>query len=235
MPKKSKHAPSDWPEKFLAALGRTGIVVRAARSAQIDKSNAYKRRKTNAEFAAGWMAALDEAAGRATNWDASAMPPVRSPTEPPGGFDEPPARNWSAVFLRALAETSCVGAAARAARVDTSRAYRQRRDNPRFAAAWRDALAEGYDHLEMETLAYLRGRNVERQIDVPNAVRLLTAHRKTVAEVRAAQAPDDEAEVLASIDELIDRFRREAAAEDARIAAGAAAAATAETCDDERA
>lgn len=120
-------------------------------------------------------------------------------------------RHWRTYFLQALAATSNVTKSAEAAGVDASRAYKARRESPGFAADWRAALQEGYEHLEMEVLAYLRGTDASRKLDVANAIRLLAAHRRTVAEMRAARDDTDEQAVLDSIDALIDRMREEAA------------------------
>ena len=63
-----------------------------------------------------------------------------------------PKRNWQPAFLLALAETSNVSAAASAAGVQPSYPYKVKRDDNRFAQAWREALCEGYDNLELELL-----------------------------------------------------------------------------------
>jgi transposase-like protein len=194
--------------RFLAELRVDGVVHRACKRAGLAVSTLYRWRDESSRFAKGWEAAKAQAAAA-----------LHAPAATPADVARPLARansNWPKPFLRALAETSNVRAAAEQAGVDTLRVYRLRRDNPQFAADWRAALAEGYDHLEMETLAWLRGHGESaRKVDVPNAVRLLAAHRKTMAEIRAAQEPDDEQAVLASIDALFDSFRREAAAVDA--------------------
>ena len=75
-------------------------------------------------------------------------------------------RNWRGHFLAALAETSNVTASAARARVSPSRAYKLRRDDAEFSAQWRQALHEGYDHLEMDVLAYLRSADPARKMDV---------------------------------------------------------------------
>lgn len=116
--------------------------------------------------------------------------------------------HWRTHFLQELAVTSNVSASAALAGVSASRAYKARRENPEFAARWRAALHEGYEHLEMEVLAYLRGTQPERKIDVANAIRLLAAHRETVARQRALEEDGDEQAVLDSIDAMIDQMRQ---------------------------
>ncbi|WP_374406897.1 hypothetical protein [Pelagerythrobacter sp.] len=115
--------------------------------------------------------------------------------------------HWRTYFLQALAATSNVTRSAHEAGVPLSRAYKTRREHAGFAAQWRKALCEGYEHLEMEVLACLRGNDFERKLDVANAIRLLAAHRKTVAETRAFEEEEDEQAVLDSIDAMIDRMR----------------------------
>lgn len=119
-------------------------------------------------------------------------------------------KHWRTYFLQALAATSNVTASAAKAGVSPSRAYKVRRESAAFAAQWRAALHEGYEHLEMEVLAYLRGNDPERKLDVANAIRLLAAHRQTVAQIRSMQDETDEQSVLDAIDHLINRMRREA-------------------------
>lgn len=77
-------------------------------------------------------------------------------TAPPRRQKPRPGKNWQAKFLARLGETSNVTAAAEAGRVSLSHVYKQRRTDAQFARAWFDALAEGYDNLEMELLQHLR-------------------------------------------------------------------------------
>jgi hypothetical protein len=117
--------------------------------------------------------------------------------------------HWRTYFLQELAATSCVTRAAEAAGVSTSRAYKARRNEADFADRWSKALAEGYEHLELELLAFLRGTDGKERtkLDVANAIRLLSAHRQTVAEVRARADDEDEEAVFASITAKIEAFR----------------------------
>ena len=91
-------------------------------------------------------------------------------------------KHWRTYFLQALAATSNVTASAKEAGVSPSRAYKARREHADFAADWRAALYEGYEHLEMEVLAQLRGHDPERKLDIANAIRLLAAHRQGLPE-----------------------------------------------------
>ncbi|QWC56936.1 hypothetical protein F7D01_07355 [Erythrobacter sp. 3-20A1M] len=181
-----------WEEPFLAALRRGGSVAEAFREAGVERSTAYHRRRHDARLARAWDAAREAGQRKA----------LRGQTAPP-----PP--HWRAAFLEELAHSSSVSASARAANVPVATAYKKRRDDPAFARKWRAALHEGYEHLEMEVLAHLRGNLPDRRIDVANAIRLLAAHRQTIAEIRASQDERSEEEVIASINDLIDRMRRE--------------------------
>ncbi|KPF89309.1 hypothetical protein IP81_17010 [Novosphingobium sp. AAP83] len=113
-----------------------------------------------------------------------------------------PKRSWQPAFLLALAETSNVTAAANAAGVQPSYPYKVKRDDNAFAKAWREALCEGYDNLELELLHRLRfgeAKDADAKFDNANALRLLTQHRETVARQRAIRGNEDVAQVRASI------------------------------------
>ncbi len=126
-------------------------------------------------------------------------------------------KHWRTYFLQTLAATSNVTASAKAAGVSPSRAYKARREHADFAAAWRAALYEGYEHLEMEVLAVLRGHDPERKLDIANAIRLLAAHRETIAAERARREGQDEAAVFAALDRKLATIR-------SRLSAGEVAA-----------
>lgn len=128
-------------------------------------------------------------------------------------------RHWRNYFLAALVETSNVSASAERAGVSASRAYRLRREDPGFAAQWRTALCEGYENLEMDLLGFLRDPRADHKMDVANGIRLLAQHRQFVAQQRALTDDRSEAEVLDSIDAMIDAMRERAAANAALLAA----------------
>ena len=120
-----------------------------------------------------------------------------------------PSSNWRALFIDKLAETSNVTAAAEAAGIEPSRAYKLRRSDPDFARSWYEALLEGYEHLEMETLHRLRTGTAkdEPKFDIANALRILAIHRDTAARERALVETRDEEAILASIDAKIAKMR----------------------------
>lgn len=57
---------------------------------------------------------------------------------------------WKPAFLTALAATSCVTEACKAAGINRQYAYRLRGEQPTFAAAWDDAVLEATDALKRE-------------------------------------------------------------------------------------
>lgn len=124
--------------------------------------------------------------------------------------------HWRARFMVALAETSNVARAARAAKIDPSTVYKLRRSDMQFARDWQSALAEGYDNLEMDLLLRLRTGELDgsskakarRKFDNGAALRLLVAHRAAVSRAKAIRADEDEDTILASIDEKLERMRQ---------------------------
>ena len=123
--------------------------------------------------------------------------------------DKPAPRQWQRTFLEALSETSNVSASAKRAHVPPREAYRLRRCDSDFADAWRAALFEGYANLEMEVLGYLRDPAPKHRMDVASALRLLAAHKGTIAGERATRANVSAAEVRASIERKVEIFRRQ--------------------------
>jgi len=132
-------------------------------------------------------------------------------------------RHWKERFLDYLAESSNVSQSAERAKINPSRAYKLRRDDPEFARAWLAALYEGYSHLEMEVLRRLRDGDQQtssnEKYDFANAIRLLAAHRDNAARAQAEQRNVSAAEVRASIDRKVDAIRKQVREEKARSAA----------------
>lgn len=137
-----------------------------------------------------------------------------------GELTAPPRRahaEWSAIFLGELAATSNVTAAAKKAGVSTRVVYETRRHDAEFARAWRSSLCEGYDALEMALLYRLRvgelkpvaggAKRATRSFDNATALRLLAAHRETVARERAIREEEDADAILASINAKLEKMR----------------------------
>lgn len=196
-----------WVERFLQTL-RAGNGVRAAcRAAGVTQSTPYHRRKAHPDFRAQWDA-IQRVDGRRKR------------------IGPAPRRDASRIecFLDELAETSNVAAAAAVADLPVSRIYRLRRTDPDFARRWYAALAEGYDNLEMELLAHLRGGEApaeaaKRKFDVATALRCLTAHRESVAREKGRRTLAEEVATIAAINAKIDAMRARANENDAAIRA----------------
>lgn len=191
-----------WTARFLAVLAETRVVTTAARAAGISPASAYYHKRRRPDFAAEWNAA---------------QAPIRPPGEPDDA-PHPGIAGWRARFLDALVETSNVSASALRAGIPLRTVYKARRNDPAFAARWRAALAEGYENLEMELLAYLRDPQGRAKMDVANAIRLMAMHRDEVACQRAMEDDRSEAEVLESINKMIDDMRLRSAANSALLA-----------------
>lgn len=137
-----------------------------------------------------------------------------TPAQKAAGGEGAVNKHWRTYFLQHLAITSNVKASALEAGVSVSRVYKARREDTEFAVQWRAALYEGYEHLEMEVLAFLRGTAPDHKMDVANAVRLLAAHRDMIARMRAMDEDGDEQAVLDSIDAMIDAMRKRGQGQD---------------------
>ena len=193
----AKDRPRPWEPGFFAAL-RSGLsVAAAARLTGIHPTTVYSRASTNPAFLQRYQDTRT-AIGRVVRRRRGARTV---------------ATEWPDRFLEALAETSNVTAAAWRARVVPGKAYALRREDPGFAARWLAALTEGYQHLEMEVLGYLRDPEPKHKMDVASALRLLAAHRETVARERAfREEEEDEQAVFDRIDTFIDDMRNRRAA-----------------------
>jgi hypothetical protein len=205
-----RNDPGEWMPAFFAALGRGVPIKRAATVAGVSVGTAYYYRRRNPEFAARWEATQDPGA-----------PSARLPFAPPA-----PAllhAGWRVTFFEALVETSNVSVSAARAGVPLSTVYKLKRRDAAFAGRWRAALHEGYDNLEMELLGHLRDPRPRRRMDVAAALRLLVAHRETVARERALREDDDEQAVLESIDAFIEDMRQRRLANTAIVAETGAA------------
>jgi hypothetical protein len=126
---------------------------------------------------------------------------------------------WSRTFLEELANSSNIRASAKKAGVNPADVYRARRSDTKFAREWREALCLGYDILEMSMLYRLRigelkpasgAKRAVRSYDLATALRLLSAHRESVAAQRALQGGESTDEVLLSLNAKLSRMRQQA-------------------------
>ncbi|HEX7743034.1 MAG TPA: hypothetical protein VF442_11485 [Sphingobium sp.] len=131
------------------------------------------------------------------------------------------------IFMETLAATCNVSESARAAGMNLSSAYYQKRHNPDFAREWRQALSIGYAELEalllrqalfgseqeevmLDAEGAVKSRKVKRGLPLMLAMRLLTAHKKEAAEARLAEETDrpDGEDAVARLRVALDEVRR---------------------------
>ena len=126
-------------------------------------------------------------------------------------------------FLDHLAATSNVSHAAAAVGMSVTNAYMLRRRDAAFAEAWRDALEQGYAHIEAQLLARAIGQDADATrggdpaatpFDPEIAFRIL-AHRKGGAGSGAPRGPASVKRV--TIDEVEASLRRKLDALDKRL------------------
>lgn len=197
-----------WQETFLEGIRQFGKITAAANSAGITTKGPYDRRKACENFRRAWAEALAEfkRSGRSPKIQSAAQRKQEK---------------WKRVFLETLVATSNVSASAEEAGVPTTDVYRTRRADEAFAAEWRAALFEGYTNLEMEVLGYLRDPAPKRKLDVAVALRLLAAHKETVAKERAHRTSVSAAQVRATIDRKVEKLRKRVAHRQIRSACAA--------------
>lgn len=139
-------------------------------------------------------------------------------------------RDWTKdkeeIYVNALAETCNFTAAASAAGVSTSSAWRRRKTNAAFRASCREAVAAGYQSLELalldralngsEKIVIRKDGSEERVREYPNAVALtlLRLHRETADEVVNEAEQTDIEEVRERLFNKLQRLRKRIQAED---------------------
>jgi hypothetical protein len=118
-----------------------------------------------------------------------------------------PGRNWTkqkeSEFLTLLAETCNVTRSAEAVRMSTPGAYKRRRRNASFRAAWAEAIATAYQRLELalldrafngtEKVIRRHDGSEDRMLEYPNqlGLSLLKMHRASVEEERSEMPQED--------------------------------------------
>lgn len=131
------------------------------------------------------------------------------------------ARSWSKTkaraFLGVLAETCNVSEASRQSGISLAVAYRRRRSDAAFRAAWVDAIALAYQRLELvlldrafngtEKLVARKDGSEARMREYSDqlGLRLLKMHRETAAEAEV-ELPPDQVEELRQ--KLFSKLRR---------------------------
>lgn len=191
-------SPRPWEHAFLDAMRAGESQSGAARIAGIHRTTVRELARRDPRFAAELAFARQAPRKKASD----APPPVR--------IDHKMEK-----FLARLAETSNVSVSAAEADLSTASVYARRRSDPGFARRWFDALAEGYDRLEMDLLERLRTGRLEdvdeegnrRKFDVSAAFRCIAAHRETVAREKGRKQLSDEIVTMKAINAKIDAMR----------------------------
>lgn len=205
-----KRPPRPWEHTFLDAIRAGENLAGGARIAGIHRTTVSGLRQRDPRFAAELQSALS------------------TPRKASSGAPPPPCKIGTRLelFLARLAETSNVSAAADAAGLSTATVYARRRSDPQFNERWFEALAEGYDRLEMDLLERLRTGRLEdvdaegnkRKFDVSTAFRCISAHRDTVAREKGRKKLSDEIVTMHAINARIDDLRQREEQAQARAA-----------------
>jgi hypothetical protein len=181
-----------WVGAYLAALERSGNARLAAVEAGIDHTTAYQRRLKRPEFGAAWAAALERWRADGAVDGARSPPAPRASTSGEELVERVTARHgrqlvragvgrWSKkaeeAFLSELAACANVRRSAAAAGFSTNTMLKRKRRDPRFAAAWDEAIAIAGTRVD----AYLV-ETADRTFDPANAADIGDAPKMTVAE-----------------------------------------------------
>lgn len=130
---------------FVAALEQGATVRAAARAAGCSHGTCYSGRKTDAAFRAAW----DEAVAKSNRpWLIATKNRRKLQKWKPRGVKFTAERKE--IYLTHFAATCDSDEAARRAGVGDSTVYTHRRTDAGFAAAWSEALDQGYARLEAE-------------------------------------------------------------------------------------
>ena len=197
--------PRPWEQTVLDAVRAGETIASAAQTARIHRTTVRDLAKRDPRFAAELASAR-------------LAPRKKGTGKKNGGTPPPPLKigHKLELFLTRLAETSNVSAAASEAELTTATVYARRRTDPTFAQRWFEALAEGYDRLEMDLLERLRTGRMEdvdadgnrRKFDASAAFRCIAAHRETVAREKGRRKLSDEIVTIRAINDRIDAMRR---------------------------
>ena len=140
-------------------------------------------------------------------------------------------RSWSkaraADFLQVVAETCNVSEACRQSGLAMTVAYRRRKMDAAFRAAWLESIAIGYQRLEAvlldrafngtERVITRRDGSEERVREYPNhiALKLLQMHRETAMEADNEMAADEVAEIRERLVRKLQRLKSRDEAQEA--------------------
>lgn len=140
-------------------------------------------------------------------------------------------RDWSKAkareFLSVLAETCNVSEACRQSGVPMTVAYRRRKVDAAFRAAWQEAISTAYSRLELvlldrafngtEKVVTRRDGSEERMTEYSNqlGLQLLKMHRDSVVEASNEMPPEDVDELRERLFNKLERLRKREEARDA--------------------
>ena len=133
-------------------------------------------------------------------------------------------RDWSqakaSALLGVLAATCNVSEACRQSGVPMTVAYRRRKMDAAFRAAWVEAIGVAYSRLEMmllerafhgiEKVIRRKDGSEERMLEYPNqlGLQLLKMHRDTAQEAESEYSTDDVAEIRERLVKKLQRLKR---------------------------
>ncbi len=133
-------------------------------------------------------------------------------------------RDWTRAagerFLAVLAETCNVSEACRRSKVAMTVAYRRRKMDAKFRAAWIEAIAVGYQRLEAvlldrafngtEKVTIRKDGSEERVREYPNhiALKLLQMHRETAIEADEDMPEEEAKEIRARLVNKLQRLKK---------------------------
>lgn len=123
-------------------------------------------------------------------------------------------------FLSVLAETCNVTRACEQSGISVTHAYRKRKSDAAFRAAWREAIGVAYQRLELvlldrafngtEKLVTRRDGSEERMLEYSNqlGLTLLKMHRDTAIEAAPENEPDNIGEIRERLFNKLERLRQ---------------------------
>lgn len=201
------------------ALAGGATIAQAAKAVGFSKRTLHRHYAECALFREAWDAAVEESSrpmlvaprgGR--KWQAQRMRRNRF------------TRERKEAFLEHFAATCDATASAEAAEVSIFTVYDHRRNDPAFAAAWQEALEQGYARLEAEAVAQriaaleklrvrlgkeIGARDCEAAAEFERVMHLLREHKRGLAGVSKAGRPATKwsfDEAFAALDKELNAF-----------------------------
>ena len=155
-------------------------------------------------------------------------------------LQKPSRHSWTKAkqreFLSVLAETCNVTRACEQAGISVTHAYRKRKSDAAFRAAWREAIGVAYQRLELvlldrafngtEKVVRRKDGSEERMLEYSNqlGLTLLKMHRDTAVEAESEFTPESADEIRERLIKKLKRLKARNDAEDSADASGDGAA-----------